>query len=115
MGGNYTQDPFETFWDKRGPITALAAYDASTSWVVDIRAQACKTVLVKNSGASPLTWKILASLDNAEEFDYELKAEAPIAAGNQELYAFTVHYTHIKMMVKGVGGIATIKVTASGN
>jgi len=115
MGGNYTQDPFETFWDKRGPITALAGYDATTSWSVDIKAQACKSILVKNTGAAGLTWNIIGSLDNGEEFDYTVKADNAIAAGQQEFYSFTTHFTNIKIQVKGIGGIAIIKVTASGN
>ena len=116
MGGNYTQDPFETFWDQRGPITALAGYDATTSWSVDIKAQANKSILVKNTGSAQLTYQVLASLDGGAEFDWTLKSDTTVAATNGiSLFQFADHFTNIKIQVKGVGAIATIKCSASGN
>ena len=113
MGGNYVIDNFATFWDKRGPITALAAYDATTSWEVDIKAYGDKVLLVKNTGAAALTFNVLGSLDNGEEYDIVEKSDNAVAPSAQELYQFSDHYTNVKIQVKGVGGIAVLKFAAA--
>ena len=113
--GASTIDPFETFWSQCGPITALAGYDASTSWIIDIKNEANKAILVKNTGTSALTYQILASIDNGVEFDIPFKGDTVVAPAAQSLYEFSNHFTNIKIQVKGVGGIAIIKATASGN
>jgi hypothetical protein len=124
--GNYVMDPISSFTDRRGPITALAAYDDATSWVIDIRGQNDKVVIVKNTGAGALTYNILGSIDSP---DMGLKDQAPfvqewdlihlgdtvVAPAGVSIQKFSDYYTYLKVQVKGVGGIATIKVAATGN
>ena len=124
--GNYVLDPISSFTDRRDGIAALAAYDDSTSWVIDIRGQNDKVVIVKNTGAAQLTYTILGSIDSPDlglqgqadfvpEWDLIHLGDTAVAAGAQDAQKFSDYYTYLKIQVKGVGGIATIKVAATGN
>ena len=124
--GNYTMDPIASFTDKRGPITALAAYDAATSWTIDLRGQNDKVIIVKNTGAASLTYNILGSIDSPDfglvgqttfvpEWDLTHVGDTVVLAGASSILKFADYYTYLKIQVKGVGGIATIKVAATGN
>jgi len=124
--GNYVLDPISSFTDKRGPITALAAYDDATSYVIDIRGQNDKVLIVKNTGASSLTFNILGSIDSPDlglqgqapfvpEWDLTHLGDTVILTGASSIQKFSDYYTYLKVQVKGVGGIATIKIAATGN
>lgn len=118
--GSYIMDPISSFADKKGPITALAAYDDTTSWVIDLRGQNDKVVIVKNSGGAALTYNILGSIDAGDpgvalEYDETHLGDTVVAPAAQSVQRFGDYYTYIKIQVKGVGGIATIKVAATGN
>lgn len=124
--GNYVLDPISSFTDKRGPITALANYDATTDWVVDLRGQNDKVIVVKNTGAAGLTYTILGSIDSPDfglqgqsdfvpEWDLTHLADTVVAPAGISIQKFPDYYTYILIRVKGVGGIATVKVAATGN
>jgi tRNA A58 N-methylase Trm61 len=116
--GNYVADFVTSFTQRYGPITALAAYDDTTSIVVDIRAQNDKVILVKNTGAGGLTYRILASIDSAPdaiEYDITHLGDTAVGAAAQNLQKFSDYYTFIKIQVKDVGGVAVVKVAAAGN
>ena len=120
--GTYIMDVLSSFTEHRGPWTCLAGYDATTSWVIDIRSQRDKTLLIKNTGSAPLTFTILASIDSSHEedghdpeFDIVHLGDTVVANGTQSLQKFSDYYSFIKIQVKGVGGIATIKAAGFGN
>lgn len=119
--GNYVLDPISSFAEKHAPITALAAYDNSTSWVIDLRGQNDKVVIVKNIGGSALTFNILGSIDGgtsedgAIEYDETHLGDTVVAPAAQSVQRFADYYTYIKVQVKGVGGIAVIKAASTGN
>jgi hypothetical protein len=105
-----------SFTDVRGPWAALAAYDPTTSWIIDVRAQKDKTILIKNSGTATLTFQILASIDSSQNesgvaptFDIPFLAPVTVAAGSQSLQQFSNYFSFIQIQIQGVGAIATIK------
>jgi hypothetical protein len=119
-------DPISSFTDKRGPTTALAAYSATTDWVIDIRGQNDKVVIVKNTGAGALTYTILGSIDSPDlglkgqadfipEWDLTHLGDTVVAPAASSIQKFPDYYTYILIRVKGVGGIATTKIAATGN
>lgn len=111
--GVYVIDNFSTFWEQRGPWNALANYDPTTTWNVDIRSYGSKVMLVKNSGTAPLTFTVLGSIDDGAEYDITELADTTVAAGGQYLYKFDSHYTDVSIQIKGVGGIGLIKFAAA--
>ena len=124
--GTYVMDPISSFTDKRGPTTALAAYSATTDWIIDLRGQNDKVVIVKNTGAAALTYTILGSIDSPDykvpeqtefvpEWDLTHLGDTVVAPAAMSIQKFPDYYTYILIRVKGVGGIATTKVAATGN
>ena len=115
---NYVMDPISSFTRRTGPITALAAYDDTTSVLVDLRGQNDKIIIVKNSGAGALTFNILASADSFPdpvEWDITHLGDTVVAPGATNVQMFSAYYPTMIIQVKGVGGIATVKVAATGN
>ena len=123
--GNYVMDPISSFTDKRGPITAIATYDVTTDWAIDLRGQNDKVIIVKNTGAAGLTYTILGSIDSPDygasltdfvpEWDLTHVGDTVVAPAGSSILKFPDYYTYILIRIKGVGGIATIKVAAAGN
>lgn len=116
--GNNVMDPISSFTERHGPIAALAAYDASTSIRIDIRGQNDKVVIVKNTGSSALTFNILGSIDSvpdAIEWDLTHLGDTVVAPAGMNAQKFPDYYTYLLIQVKGVGGIATVKIAATGN
>lgn len=118
--GNYTQDPISSFSQKFDPITALAAYNDSTSLILDIRGMNDKAIIVKNTGAGALTFRILGSIDSREnggtlEWDETQLGDTVVAPAAQSAQRFDTYYNYLKIQVKDVGGVAVIKAAATGN
>jgi hypothetical protein len=117
--GNYTLDPICSFTDRHAPITALAAYDATTSWLIDMRGQNDKIIIVKNTGAAALTFTILGSVDSpdlgAYEWDKTILGDTIVAPAGISIQEFSAYWPYILVQVKGVGGIAVIKAAATSN
>lgn len=116
---SYVMDPISSFTDKRAGIVATALYADATSWVIDIRGQNDKIIIVKNTGAAALTYNILASiddeLDGALEWDLVHLGDTVVAPAGMSVQKFSDYYTYLKVQVQGVGGVATIKAAATGN
>ena len=115
--GASTMNPFESFWETKGPVPVLTTVDPSTTYSADITNQATKTLLVKNTGTIALSYTVLASLDMGVAYDITLQGATSVAANSQSLFKFTDHYTNIQvqMTAAGAGAIGTIKFSASGN
>ena len=117
--GTYSMDVAASFTEKHGPISALAAYNDSTSVVIDMRSMNDKVVFVKEVGGSAgITFKILASIDsNPDTIEYDIThlGDTAVGASGSSLQKFSDLYTFIKIQVKGAGGIAVIKVAGAGN
>lgn len=124
--GAYVMDPISSFTDKRGPTAALAAYSATTDWIIDLRGMNDKVVIVKNSGGSALTYTILGSIDSPDykvpeqdefvpEWDLTHLGDTVVAPAAMSIQKFSDYYTYLCIRVKGVGGISVIKIAATGN
>ena len=111
--GNYVLDLDFCFDQVFGPITPLAAYDATTDTVMQTMGLNQKVIQVKNTGANPLTFTIVASIDRGVEYEYEEKADTTLAAGISYTHRFTDYYTHVKVRVKAAAA-TTAKIKAAG-
>lgn len=114
--GSYVLDPMSSFTSSFGPVSPLASYDPTTSWTIDVRATKDKTLLIKNTGSSDLTFQILASIDSsptesgqAIQFDIPFLSPTVVAAGTQSLQQFSNYFSFIQVQVSGVGSVAFIK------
>lgn len=116
--GNYVLDMFTSFTQRFGPLTPLAAYDTTTDTKIDMRSMNDKSVMVKNLGASSLTYTILGSVDSGPdpiEFDLVELTDTAVLPATQNLHRFTAYYAYILIRVSGVGSSAVIKVAGTPN
>lgn len=113
-------------------------YGSDTDMVLDVRGMNRKDILIQNTGATGITYTIVASLDaenlhnpgqtgpiaeveaarmvNNVDYDIIHTTEASLAPSAQIRIAFTDLYTYVKVRVKSAGTTAvTIKANASTN
>jgi hypothetical protein len=124
-----------THFIKTKDITPGVTYDASTDMVIDVRGMNRKDILIKNAGATGITYTILASLDDVNlhntpesfptwderitqkmtnniEYDVVHTADTALGATSQVILAFTNLYTFLKIRVKSPG-VTTITIKAN--
>ena len=108
--GNYIVDLDFCFDQAFGPITPLAAYDATTDTVVQTMGLNQKVIKIKNTGSNDLVFTIVGSIDRGAEYEYVEKADTTLAAAASYTHRFTDYYTHVKVQVKAAAATAaTIK------
>ena len=84
--------------------------------VVDVRCMYNKAFLIQNTGATTISYKILASMDEGANYDVTDTSEATLTAGAQIVKTSTGNYTHMKLQVKSAGATSvTSKVVTSTN
>lgn len=82
-------------------IVPIAAYDATTDFIVDCRGLNQRALLVLNTGGNSLTYTILGSLDSGAAYDLVIKGDTAVLSAAQDLTRDTTNYcTHWKVRVK---------------
>jgi uncharacterized protein YgiM (DUF1202 family) len=108
-------DPIIAADSLKAGIVPLAAYDATTDYVIDLRGVKEKALLVLNTGANTVVYQVLGSLDAGAAYDLIVKADTNVLTAAQDLFRNSEYCTHWKVRVKAAAAsTATIKFAGLG-
>ena len=94
-------------------IVPLADYNDTTDHIVPVHCMRTKTFLFKNTGANPVVYSMLGSMDGLE-YDITGVTGATLAANTQILITDTSNVVSIKARFKSAGAaVITSKVVVA--